>query len=87
MMSVGVSEKNTEFEFYGPQMICNSSNNSIPRFSPNDNVISVSQFQVEALAYSFDTSTLVVCGGNQTAPTVIFFIFFTQLIKFGNSGT
>ena len=70
MLSVGVTENNTEFEFLGPNVTCNSTDNPIPRFSQNRNPISVPQFQAESIAYSLETSTLVVCGGNQTGPDV-----------------
>ena len=70
MVTVGPTERNTEFQFYGSNLSCNKSANPIPRFSFNLTEISVSQFKFESIAFSAITSTLVVCGGIQTTSTV-----------------
>jgi hypothetical protein len=73
MMTVGATEKDTEIQLYGSNLSCKSSMNMVPRFSPNlTQIESVSRFMSASLAFSSDTSTVVVCGGYQTASKVTF---------------
>jgi hypothetical protein len=74
-MTVGQTENNTEIQLYGSNLSCNPTMNMVPRFSPNlTQIESVSRFTSVSLAFSSDTSTVVVCGGFQTASKVTFLI-------------
>jgi hypothetical protein len=67
MLSVGVSDQDTELEFSGGNLICNAKNNLIPKFAQIHKSLLVSQFQFESIAFLSGISTLVVCGGTQTS--------------------
>ncbi len=71
MVAISLSQKDTLIEVVSDQIICSTAANSVPKleslsfpFPPTSNVI---KFVGESIAYSFDTSTLLVYGGNQDA--------------------
>ena len=80
MMSVGVSDQDTELEFSGGNLICNATNNLIPKLARIRKSLLVSQFQFESIGFLSEISTLVVCGGTQTSDVkqldLLFYFFF-----------
>jgi hypothetical protein len=85
MVAISLSQKDTLIEVVSDQIICSTAANSVPKleslsfpFPPTStSTTNVVKFVGEAIAYSFDTSTLLVCGGNQDASV-------TGLVKITN---
>ncbi len=77
MVAISLSQKDTVIEVVSDQIICSTAANSVPKLeslsfpfpsmSTSTSTSNVVKFVGESIAYSFDTSTLLVCGGNQDA--------------------
>jgi hypothetical protein len=61
---VGLFDSGTEIRVFGPNISCFSTEELIPGFV-SKLPATVDMFGFSSTAYSFTTSTLVVCGGQQ----------------------
>ena len=77
MMSVGLNDNDTEIQVVGPNLNCSSTKSLIPLFNQlEDNLPNtVDKFLTVSVAFSLETSTLVVCGGVQSKVANRLFVF------------
>ena len=77
MISVGLNDNDTQIQVVGPNLNCSSTISLIPLFKQlEDNLPNyVDKFLTVSVAFSLDTSTLVVCGGVQSKVYILLFVF------------